>query len=275
MKSVALNAFPRTLARRGGVKKLRSSGRVPAVVYGRHDKPQNLELDAKELEDLLHHSVSEIILVDLAVKEDQRPKRLALVQQIQHHPLSGKVLHLDFHEVAENEKVTVYVPVETVGEAEGVKTGGGVLSHVQFKVKARALPKDLPEEILVDVSHLKVNEAVHIGDLKAPPGVELLGDKAAPVVSCTIPRAEVEEVAAEAAPLDAGAVEMLKEKKEEGEEGEAAPTKGAEKGAAAKPGEKVAPGKPGEKAAAAKPGEKAPAAKPGEKAAEKRPEKRK
>jgi large subunit ribosomal protein L25 len=266
MKSVALNAFPRTLTRRGGVKKLRSSGRVPAVVYGRHDQPQNLEINAKELEDLLHHSGSENILVDLAVKEDQRPKRLALVQQIQHHPLSGKVLHLDFHEVAENEKVTIYVPVETVGEAAGVKTGGGVLSHVLFKVKARALPKDLPEQLVVDVSHLEVNQAIHIGELKAPPGVELLGDKAAPVVSCTIPRAEVEEVVAEAAPMDAGAVEMLKEKKEEGEEGEAAPAKGAEKGAAAKPGEK---------AVAAKPGEKAPAAKPGEKAAEKKPEKRK
>jgi len=275
MKSVALNALPRTLARRGGVKKLRSFGRVPAVVYGRQAPPQNLEINAKELEDLLQHSVSEIILVDLAVKEDQRPKRLALVQQVQHHPLSGKVLHLDLHEVAENEKVIVQVPVETVGEAEGVKTGGGVLSHVMFKVKARALPKDLPGEIVVDVSHLKVNEAVHIGDLKAPPGVELLGDKTAPVVSCTIPRAEVEEVAAEAAPMDAGAVEMLKEKKEEGEEGEAVPAKGAEKGAAAKPGEKVPAAKPGEKPAAAKPGEKAPAAKPGEKASEKKPEKKK
>ena len=259
MKSVALNAFPRSFTRRGGVKKVRSSGRIPAVVYGRQAPPQNLEINAKELEDLLHHSVSEIILVDLAVKEDERPKRLALVQQVQHHPLSGKVLHLDLHEVAENEKVVVYVPVETFGEAEGVKTGGGVLSHVMFRVKACALPKDLPGEIVVDVTHLKVNEAIHIGELKPPPGVEILGDKTAPVVSCTIPRAEVEETPAEAVPMDAGAVEMLKEKKEEGEEGEAPPAKGAEKVVAAKPGEK---------APAAKPGEKAPAARAPEKAAE-------
>lgn len=266
MKSVALNAFPRTLARRGGVKKLRSSGRIPAVIYGSQDKPQNLEVNAKELEDLIHHSVSEIILVDLAVKEDKRPMRLALVQQIQHHPLSGKPLHLDLHEVAADEKVVVSVPVETVGEAEGVKTGGGVLSHVLFKVKARALPKDLPEQLVVDVSHLQVNQAIHIGDIKAPPGVEILGEKTMTVIACAIPRAEVEETPAEAAPLDAGAVEMLKEKKE-GEEGEAAP---AAKGAAAKPGEKAAAAKPGEKApAAAKGAEKAPAA------AEKKPEKKK
>ena len=122
------------------------------------------------MEDLIHHSVSENLLVDLAVKDDARPKRLALVQEIQHHPLSGKVLHVDFHEVAENEKVTVMVPVETVGEAEGVKTEGGVLEHVLFKIKARGLPKDLPELITVDVSHLKIGQAIHLGEIKAAGG---------------------------------------------------------------------------------------------------------
>src|SRR5215475_13619121 len=155
MKSVPLNAVARALARRGGVKKLRSNGRIPAIIYGRQAQPQNLEVSAKEMEDLIHHSISENLLVDLAVKDDSRPKRLALVQEVQHHPLTGKVLHVDFHEVAENEKVTVMVPVETLGEAVGVKTDGGVLEHVLFKVKARGLPKDLPELITVDVSHLK------------------------------------------------------------------------------------------------------------------------
>jgi large subunit ribosomal protein L25 len=122
MKSVNLNAFPRTLGRRAGAKKLRGSGRIPAVIYGRQAKTQNLEVIGKEMEDLIHHSVSENLLVDLAVKDDARPNRLALVQEVQHHPLNGKVLHVDFHEIAEDEKVTVMVPVETVGEAEGVKT---------------------------------------------------------------------------------------------------------------------------------------------------------
>src|SRR5436189_3252324 len=107
MKSVALNAFPRSLARRAGAKKLRANGRIPAIIYGRQAKPQNLEISAKEMEDLIHHSVSENLLVDLAVKDDSRPKRLALVQEVQHHPLTGKVLHVDFHEIAETEKVTV------------------------------------------------------------------------------------------------------------------------------------------------------------------------
>src|SRR6516165_5779914 len=153
MKSVPLNAFPRALARRAGAKKLRSGGRIPAVIYGRQAKAQNLEINAKELEDLVHHSISENLLVDLAVKDDARPNRLALVQEVQHHPLSGKVLHIDFHEIAENEKVTVKIPVETTGEAEGVKTQGGVLEHVLFKISIRGLAKDLPEFVTVDVSH--------------------------------------------------------------------------------------------------------------------------
>src|SRR5438876_12001279 len=99
MKSVALNAFPRSLARRAGAKKLRSLGCIPAVIYGRQAQPQNLEVSAKEMENLIHHSVSENLLVDLAVKNDARPKRLVLVQEVQHHPVSGQVLCVDFHEV--------------------------------------------------------------------------------------------------------------------------------------------------------------------------------
>src|SRR5467141_1646076 len=168
MKSVALNAFGRSLGRRAGAKRLRSNGRIPAVIYGRQAQPQNLEVIAKEIEDLIHHSVSENLLVDLAVKEDSRPKRLALVQEVQHHPLSGKILHVDFHEVAENEKVTVTVPVETTGEAAGVKTGGGVLEHVLFKLKVRALPRDLPEVINVDVSQLEIGQTIHLNEIPLP-----------------------------------------------------------------------------------------------------------
>ncbi len=256
MKSVPLNAFPRALARRAGAKKLRSEGRIPAVIYGRQNPAQNLEVKSKEMEDLIHHSVSENLLVDLAVKDDARPKRLALVQEVQHHPLSGKVLHVDFHEIAENERVTVLVPVETVGEAVGVKTDGGVLEHVLFSIKARGLAKDLPEVITVDVSHLKIGEAIHLGEIKIPAGVELIGDKQIPVIAVAAPRTEEEEAAeaAEAATAP-GEVEMIKEKKEEGEEGAPA-AKGAEK-PGAKGGAEKAPAKGAEKAAPS--GEKKPA----------------
>ena len=151
------------------------------------------------------------------------------------------------------------VPVETEGEAAGVKTGGGVLEHVLFKIKVRALPKDLPEAIRVDVTKLEIGQTIHLGDIVAPPGVELVGDKKVSVISVAAPISEAQE----AAVLEAGAtaateVEMIKEKKDEaGAAPAAAAGKGAEKG---------------EKAAA----EKAPAAAAGaEKGAEKKPAEKK
>lgn len=226
---------------------------MPAVIYGRQAQPQNLEVKNKDLENLIHHSASENVLVDLAVPNDARPQRLALVQAIQHHPLTQHVLHLDLHEVLETEKVTVKVPVEAVGEAAGVKAGG-VLEHVLFKLRVRSLPKDLPETLVVDVSHLEIGKAIHIGDIMPPPGCEILGDKHISVLAVAAPLTEEEEKALEAAAAEAAGtvadVEMIKEKKE-GEEG-AAPATG-------KPGEKV-PAVKGAAPAAGKPGEKAPAA---------------
>jgi large subunit ribosomal protein L25 len=229
MKSVPLNAFGRSVNGRAEVKKLRDAGRIPATIYGRQTKPENLELVGREMTDLINHSLSENILVDLNV---DKKKRLALVQEVQHHPLSGKVLHIDFHEVAENEMVTVMVPVETTGEPVGVKTGGGVLEHIVFKLKVRALPKNLPEQILIDVSALEVGKSIHLGEVKAPEGVEIMGRKSTTVVAVAMPKTEVEAAPAEGAAAAAGDVEMTKEKKEDGT---AAP--------AAKAGDKPAAGK--------------------------------
>ncbi len=226
MKSVPLKAFPRTLVQRGGVKKLRASGRVPATIYGRQAPPQNLEVGYDEIAELLSHSISENLLVDLSVENDARARRLALVQEVQHHPLTAKLVHVDFHEIAENEKVTIQVPVETTGEAAGVRVGGGTLEHVLFKIKVRSLPKDLPEQIIVDVSALEIGKSLHIGDIVPPADVEIIGDKHLTVVSVTAPRAE-EEVAPAGDVKTAGDVEMTKEKKEEGAEGAAPAAKGA------------------------------------------------
>jgi large subunit ribosomal protein L25 len=243
MKSVALKAYPRSQVQRAEVTKLRAAGRVPATIYGRQAAPQNLEVNSKEMADLLNHSVSENLLVDLTVEKDARSKRLALVQEVQHHPLSGKVVHVDFHEVAETEKVTIFVPVETVGEPAGVKNGGGTLEHILHKLKVRCLPKDLPEQITLDVTALEIGKSIHLGEIVPPAGVEIVGEKSRTVVAVAAPRAE-EEVAATTEVKAAGDVEMTKEKKEEGAEG-AAPAAKAD----AKAGDKKAEAKPEAKAA--------------------------
>ena len=250
MKSVALKAYPRSQVQRAEVTKLRRAGRVPATIYGRQAAPQNIEVISKEMADLLNHSVSENLLVDLTVEKDARSKRLALVQEVQHHPLTGKVVHVDFHEVAETEKVTIFVPVETTGEPAGVKNGGGTLEHILHKLKVRCLPKNLPEQITLDVTALEIGKSIHIADIVPPAGVEIMGEKSRTVVAVAAPRAEEEVVAAVA--TAAGDVEMTKEKKEEGAEGaapagkagEKAPAKGDAKAAAA--GDKKAEAKPAE-----------------------------
>jgi len=222
MKTVALKAFPRSLKRRKGSKAVRSQGRIPASIYGKSIQPANLELDAEVFDDLVHSAHSEVILLDLSV-EGESSKRLVLVQEVQHHALSGDMLHVDLHEVRPDEKVTLRVPVESTGEPVGVKSGGGTLETVLLKLRVRAFPGDLPENILVDVSGLVVGQSLHIGEIAAPAGVEILGNKNLSVFTCAAPTKEEEVVPA------AGEVakqpEMLKEKK--GDDGAPAPGKDA------------------------------------------------
>lgn len=247
MKSVSLTAFPRELRKRTGAKKVRAAGRIPAVIYGRHNAPQNLEVTSRDLENLVHHSASENVLVDLSVQNGSGPaNRLALVKDIQHHPLSGKMIHVDMQEVAESEKVTILVPIETTGESVGVKTGGGVLEHVLFKVKVRATPRDLPEVITLDVAPLEIGQSIHVGQIPAIPGVEILGHKEATVVAVAAPLTETAETAA--APGSPTQPEMIKEKKEDG----AAPASGGKAAAGAKAATGAKPAAGGDKKAAEK-----------------------
>jgi large subunit ribosomal protein L25 len=231
MKSVSLSAFPRSQTRRKGARTVRANERIPAIIYGRHIKtPETLEVTSKDLENLIHHSVSENILVDLSI-DGGKGTRMALVKDVQHHPLTQKALHIDLQEVRADEKVTIMAPVESTGEPVGVKTGGGTLEHVLFKLKVRALPKDLPEVITVDVSNLELGKSVHIGEITPPAGVEILGDKKIPVFSVAIPLTEEQEAAAAAA-AGGAQPDMIKEKKEEGA---AAPAAGAKDAKAAAP----------------------------------------
>jgi large subunit ribosomal protein L25 len=123
--------------------------------------------------------------------------------------------------------VTIKVPVEAVGEPVGVKSGGGTLEHVLLKLRIRALPKDLPEQINVDVSGLEVGKSIHIGDIQAPEGVEILGDKHITVLAVAAPLTEAPAAAdaTAAAGAEAKQPEMIKEKKEEAPAAKAADKK--------------------------------------------------
>jgi len=205
MQSVSLSAETRTATRRAAVKQLRASGKIPAVIYGKIAAPQALSVDDKTFTDMLKHHASEHLLIDLNVDGDDRPKRLALLQEIQHHPLSRAVLHADFHEIAADDKVTITVPVESTGEPVGVKVSGGLLEHVLKHVKIRGLAAAIPEVYEVDVADLDVGQTLHIGELVAPEGCEIVGNNSNPVFTVAGKRGGEEEAegAAEGAAAEA------------------------------------------------------------------------
>ncbi len=188
-----INAQPRTEAGRNAVKKIKQAGFVPAVIYGAKDPARNLQIVERELSRLLDHATSESVLVEVNIQDGgTATTRTALIQEVQHHPVSGKVLHLDLHAVAMDELLTAEVAVETTGEAEGVKTGGGVLEVILRNLEIECLPGDLPEAITVDVSKLNIGDSIHVKDLSLPKGVTVLNDADLTVVSVAAPTVEEE-----------------------------------------------------------------------------------
>ncbi|MFZ4116620.1 MAG: 50S ribosomal protein L25 [Chthoniobacterales bacterium] len=171
-KQVKLSAQPRTHVGRNSVKQLRSRGAVPANIYGHKDQPANIEINEKDIKRLLAHASGENILVELEIAHDKGTKsHLSLIQEVQHHPVRGDILHVDFLEVSMDELLHTEVPLESFGEADGVKNYGGLLEQLVRHISIECLPKDLPESIRVDVSLLGIGQALHVRDLVLPAGV--------------------------------------------------------------------------------------------------------
>jgi large subunit ribosomal protein L25 len=145
------------------------------VVYGSTVEAQNIQVSERELTVLLSHAIGEHALVEL-VFEGASSGRLALIQNVQHEPLTGKILHVDFHAVQADEEMEATVPVEPVGEPLGVRTYGGLLEQVVREIPVRCLPRQLPERVTVDVSKLNVGDAIHVADIKLPEGVTATAD---------------------------------------------------------------------------------------------------
>ena len=189
MNAIELEIQPREAKKRNRAKALRAGGRVPGVVYGGSDN-QLVDVDNKAFERIMHSASSDTVLLDLKLGEGNR---LALVQEVQHHPVSRKTLHIDFREVKPEQKVIVSLPTVPTGEAVGVKIGGGTLEHVLRYIKVRGTPAVLPESIEVEVADLDIGQVLHVGDLQTPEGVELLVNSSNPVISISKPRVEIEE----------------------------------------------------------------------------------
>ena len=231
MERISLKANIREEVGKEAVKKIRRLGLIPAVVYKDKDV-LSIKVSSKDFLETIHTKAGENVVVDLQMEGAGKSKksRTAIIKEIQYHPVKGDILHVDFNEISLTQTLTVKVPIAAKGEAEGIKEGG-VLEHVLWELEVECLPTQIPENIPVDVSGLKIGDSILVKDLQVPSEVKVLADPEATVISLAVPRAEE---AAEVAPgEEAQEPEVIMEKKPEeevpAEEAQKATTKGPEK----------------------------------------------
>jgi large subunit ribosomal protein L25 len=214
-----LTATPREIEGSRSNRRLRRSGRVPAVLYGGGEDPQHVSVDQRELRHALHGSGA-VIEIDIGGQTAN-----AVVKDIQQHPVRGEAVHIDFVRVRMDVAIHSIVTLELTGveEAPGI-VEGGVLEQQTRELNIEALPGDIPESVQHDASGLEINATLTLADIAAPDGVTLLDEPETVIASITLPRMEVEEP------------EVETETELVGEEGEAAEGEAAE-GEAAEGGE--------------------------------------
>jgi large subunit ribosomal protein L25 len=163
-----LKAAPRARTGSGRLNQMRREGWLPSVIYGRGAENRNLKVDAKSFQTMIAHSSSENIVINLEIEGEGT--RLAFLQSIQHDPLSGAALHVDFLAIDEKTEITAHIPAHLKGEAPGVKAGGVVEQYVHA-IEITCLPDELPDEIVVDISSMQIGDSLHLGDINYPKGV--------------------------------------------------------------------------------------------------------
>jgi large subunit ribosomal protein L25 len=195
---------------KGASRRLRRHGKVPAVIYGGGRPPRALLLDHNKVLQQLDHEAfySSILTIEVGDKT-----QAAILKDVQRHPAKRQIMHMDLQRVVEDEKIRMNIPIHIVGEekAPGVKLGGGSVMRIMTEVEVSCLPRDLPEYFEVDISHMELDDMLHLSDIKVPEGVEITQlqhgeehDHA--IVSVHLMKAEaVEEEAPEEAAVPAAA----------------------------------------------------------------------
>jgi len=164
----SLKAAPRARKGSGRLNQMRREGWLPSVIYGRGVENKNLKVDNKSFTELLAHSSSDNIIINLEIEGEGT--RLAFLQAIQHDPISGAAVHADFLAIDEKTEITAHIPAHIHGESPGVKSGGVIEQYVHA-IEITCLPDDLPEGIDLDISGLQLGDSLHLGDIKYPNGV--------------------------------------------------------------------------------------------------------
>ncbi len=193
MGETVLVAEVRTGRGRGCRNRLAARRKIPAVVYGKSVGSILLEVSLPEIKKILADKTSRAKLLDLKITGgDWERQEKVIIKEVQYDTLTGRLMHIDFHQVTMEEEVTVTVPVELAGEPAGVKKGG-VLHHALREVEISCLPAQIPEVITVDVSSLDIGDTIFVRDLAVPQGVRVLNDPEEELVNILESTASEEE----------------------------------------------------------------------------------
>lgn len=188
-----LSAWPRHTSGKGAARKLRREGRLPAVVYGRREEAESLELDTHELSRLLARIHAATTVIDLEVEGGE--PRPVLIREIQRHPYRPQLLHVDFFEIRSDVSIRVQVPIQLAGTPTGVEMGG-MLQQLRYEVEVECLPGEIPSGFEIDISHLDIGDSIHVSAVDA--GEIAVLDDPAEMICAVLPPAIVEEEEEEA-----------------------------------------------------------------------------
>ena len=183
MKAISLAANERELIKTTGSKKLRNSGRLPGILYGSGD-PTNIELESIQFEKAIKSTEAKNFLVELDLNGS---KSMALMQDLQRHPISRLCIHVDFRRLSEDSIISAKIPLHTTGTPEGVKVGG-ILQTMSHNLTLRGKALDIPERIEIDTSHLKVGEGLLLDEVTLPEGVTAVGNPKSRIVAVAASR---------------------------------------------------------------------------------------
>ena len=216
MEKATLNVKNRQETGTSAAKKLRMQGLAPAVIYAKNEKPEQVSIDQREFIKFLHkHGETAII----SLKTEGTGKlETVIIKEIQYDTVKSRIIHVDFQRIKLDEKIRAHIPLLTKGDADapGVKEGGN-LEHILREVEVESLPTNIPKEIIVDVSNMKIGDVIHVKELPVPGDIAIIND---PEQVAVLVKFEAEEKAEEKTEEEAPAEpEVIKKgKAEEGEE---------------------------------------------------------
>jgi len=192
---ISLRVEPRTNGHKGALRRLRREGKIPGVLYGKKQEPSLVQVDARDLQHALRsHGPS--ALLDLSLGND---RVTAVIKEVQHDPVSGRLSHLAFQRVSLEDKITANVPLVFTGDTSAVTDLGGVIEHPASEVTVRCRADHLPESIVVDLSSLTLGSSLRVADLTPPEGVEIVSNPEQVIAATSVSAAAREEAGAEAA----------------------------------------------------------------------------